>query len=866
MQTEQELLGQLNENQREAVVSCDGPQLVIAGAGSGKTRVLTYKIAYLLVHYDYKPWNILALTFTNKAANEMKDRIAELVGNERARHLQMGTFHSIFSRILRTEAGTLGFTSDFSIYDEADSRSLIKNICKQMGLDDKTYKPSAVHAAISMAKNRLQMPEAYANDGDALARDRRRNLPEIHNVYHAYQARLRQANAMDFDDLLVYTFQLLKQYEDIRRKYALRFQYILVDEYQDTNYAQQQILWLLTNEARRICVVGDDYQSIYAFRGANIDNILNFRKVYSDAQQMKLERNYRSTKLIVAAANSLMKHNQRQIPKDVYSENDEGEKVRVLETISDKREASMVCREIKRIHQQEHCNWSDFAILYRTNAQSRLFEEEMRKPEVNLGDHYRVYGGLSFYQRKEIKDVIAYFRLVVNPDDEEAFRRVVNYPTRGIGDTTLAKVMSCAQQHQVSLWNVISNPVGYQLSVNKGTATKLLNFRGLVETFAARRDADDALSLAQDIILKTGIKADLAVDKSPEGESRRENLDSLVSGIADFVQAQREDGQEQYVLLADYLASVSLMTDQDSDDSSDDKVTLMTIHAAKGLEFGTVFIVGLEENIFPSQMSVGTVKDLEEERRLLYVAITRAERHCFLTWAHTRWRFGKMDGFVNPSRFLNDIDSQYLDIQVEGGRVSSRYSSLGDSWNDSGRSSRRPWDDDYEINRPYTGSRVWGNEYVQRSSRMQNSRPVAGQFLADPQPKVTAPRQKENAPVPFSASFEKLLRQNGNWDKVEKAITNGGRSTANSDRKSANSGYNTAHPASSSVSSSHAAYSQSASYSALREGSIVEHQRFGRGVVCCVEGTGENTKATVQFDVVGRKQLLLKFAKLRIVQ
>ncbi len=837
MKSEQELLEQLNDNQRQAVVYCDGPQLAIAGAGSGKTRVLTFKIAYLLVHYDMKPWNILALTFTNKAANEMKARIAGIVGEEKARALQMGTFHSIFSRILRMEAPAIGFTSDFTIYDEADSRSLIKSVCKQMGLDDKTYKPSAVHNAISMAKNRLQMPEAYADNGEARERDRRRNMPETYKVYMAYQARLRQANAMDFDDLLVFTYQLLKHNETIRRKYAARFQYVLVDEYQDTNYVQQQILWLLTGEARHICVVGDDYQSIYAFRGANIDNILNFQKVYEDTRLFKLERNYRSTKLIVAAANSLMKHNERQIPKEVYSENEEGEKVKVLETISDKREASVVCREVKRIKQQEHCRWSDFAILYRTNAQSRLFEEEMRKPEVDMGDHYRVYGGLSFYQRKEIKDVIAYFRLVVNPDDEEAFRRVVNYPARGIGDTTLAKVMACAQEHEASLWKVMSEPARFQLPVNKGTASKLLNFRALVNTFVAQRGTTDALSLAQEIIEKSGIKADLAADRTAEGDSRRENLDSLISGIADFVQAQREDGQGEHVTLADYLANVSLMTDQDSDDSYDDKLTLMTIHAAKGLEFGTVFIVGMEENIFPSQMSVGSPRDLEEERRLLYVAITRAERHCYLTWAHTRWRFGKMDGFVNPSRFLNDIAPQYLDVHVEGGRGAGNLSPYVEPRHGGENFSRRPWEDDYEIDRPYTGSRVWGSDYTRRSARMQNSCPVAGQFMADPQPKVTAPHKPEQAVNPFSVSLEEKLRKVGNWRKVERAVTNGGRVVS----------------------------PRPATGSELHEGSVVEHQRFGRGVVVKVEGTGENAKATVDFDATGRKQLLLKFARLRVV-
>ncbi len=851
MQTEQTLLEQLNDNQQQAVVYCDGPQLVIAGAGSGKTRVLTYKIAYLLVHYGLKPWNILALTFTNKAANEMKSRIADLVGVEQGRSLQMGTFHSIFSRILRMEAATLGFTSDFTIYDEADSRSLIKSVCKQMGLDDKTYKPATVHAAISMAKNRLQMPDAYAADGELLQRDRRRNMPETHKVYAAYQERLRTANAMDFDDLLVYTFQLLRDHEDLRRKYAARYQYVLVDEYQDTNYVQQQILWLLTRDTQRVCVVGDDYQSIYAFRGAKIDNILNFQKVYTDARLFKLERNYRSTKLIVAAANSLMKHNAHQIPKDVYSENEDGEKIKVLETISDKREASVVCREIKRIHQEEHCRWSDFAILYRTNAQSRQFEEEMRKPEVGLGDKYRIYGGLSFYQRKEIKDVIAYFRLVVNHDDEEAFRRIVNYPARGIGDTTLTRVMDCAREHMVSLWQVIADPVGHQLPINKGTAAKLQLFKTLIDGFAERRDTDDALTLAQTIIDASGIKADLAADRTPEGNSRRENLDSLVAGIAEFVQAQREDGLQEHVLLTDYLANVSLMSEQDTDDASDDKVTLMTVHAAKGLEFPTVFVVGLEENIFPSPMAADSARDIEEERRLLYVAITRAERHCFLTWAHTRWRYGQMDGFVNASRFLNDIDRKLLSVEVEGGRSAGPFASYGEPTARGGRASYRPWDDDYEINKPYTGSHPWGSEYPQRSKRMQNSRPVAGQFMADAKPKITAPHKPEEAVNPFSPSFEAKLRASGSWNRVEQALGNGGRSVTPTQQRPASSAAQATPPA--------------VGAAQLQPGTVVEHTRFGCGTVASVEGTGENAKATVDFEAVGRKVLLLKFARLRIV-
>ncbi|MGI6243854.1 MAG: ATP-dependent helicase [Prevotella sp.] len=846
MQTEQELLAQLNDSQREAVEYCDGPQLVIAGAGSGKTRVLTYKIAWLLEHYDMKPWNILALTFTNKAAKEMKQRIGQLVGEERARYLQMGTFHSVFSRILRVEAESIGYNSDFTIYDETDSRSLIKNIVKSMGLDDKTYKPASVHSAISMAKNRLCMPSQYAEDGDLRSRDRHRNMPETFKIYATYQQRLRQANAMDFDDLLVITYRMLRQDEALRKKYAERFQYVLVDEYQDTNFAQQQIVTLLTEGHRRICVVGDDYQSIYAFRGAKIDNILNFNRIYPESKLFKLEQNYRSTQFIVAAANSLMKHNSRQIPKEVYSKNEEGEKLTVFETISDKREAAMVCREIKRIKSQENCRWSDFAILYRTNAQSRTFEEEMRKPEVGMGKCYRIYGGLSFYQRKEIKDVIAYFRMVVNPDDEEAFRRIINYPTRGIGATTLQKIINTAQQHSVSFWEIVCNPLKYQLDVNRGTLGKLSAFHALIDGFIQKSKSADALALGNMIIEQSGIKADLAADKTAEGDARRQNIDALVSGIADFVQGQQEDDQGEYVGLGDYLSTVSLMTDMDSDEGSDDKLTMMTIHSAKGLEFPTVFVVGMEENIFPSMMSVGTPKELEEERRLLYVAITRAEKHCYLTWAHSRWQYGKMDSFVNPSRFLNDIDQKYITVRTESGRSSNR-------WFDDDGPAYRPWDDDYEPNRPYTGSRTWGGEYRRMSNRMQNSRPVAGQFMADAKPKETAPHRPERAVNPFSPGFEQKLKQGGRWKRVSRAMTNGGRVASPSSEM----------PAMHSASTS--AASQGAS-SGLHEGQIIEHHRFGRGTVVKVEGVGENAKATVDFDTTGRKQLLLKFARFNVVE
>ena len=828
------ILSQLNENQQLAVTYCDGPQLVIAGAGSGKTRVLTYKIAWLLKNVGLNPWNILALTFTNKAANEMKERIGGLVGNERARYLQMGTFHSVFARILRAESNHVGFTSNFTIYDEADSRSLIKNIVRQMGLDDKIYKPSTIHSVISMQKNRLWSAGQYAEDGELLERDRRRNMPEMYKIFRLYEQRLQQANAMDCDDLLVQTYRLLKKNEDIRQKYAERFKYVLVDEYQDTNYAQQQIVWLLTKENQHITVVGDDYQSIYAFRGANINNILSFSKIYDNAKMFKLEQNYRSTQNIVAAANSLMKHNRRQIEKEVFSKNSTGEKVNIIETISDKREASIVCRTIKDMIRTEGARYSDFAILYRTNAQSRLFEEEMRKPEIGLGEHYRIYGGLSFYQRKEIKDIIAYFRLIVNPDDEEAFRRIINYPARGIGDTTVQKIIAAAQQHGVSLWEIVCNPVENELNVNRGVISKLTAFETLIRQFMDKLHTADAYALGKEIVEKAGIERDLAADKSPEGDSRRENVDSLMSGIAEFVQAQKEDDDAEHIHLADYLSTVSLMTDIDSDSEEDskDKITLMTIHAAKGLEFNTVFVVGLEENIFPSLLSTDNPEAIEEERRLLYVAITRAEKHCYLTWTHSRWRYGKMDGFVNPSRFLNDIDTRFTKTTVEGGRFSGNSQN---TWAERDSFSDRLWSKDYEIDRPYTGYREFGNTYQRQSNRMQNSRPVAGQFMADPQPKVTKPRKAEGAVNPFSSSFERKLQQEGRWAKVSKAITNGGRALT---------GQNDV---------------------ALREGNIIEHQRFGRGTVAKIEGAGENLKATVDFDSTGRKQLLLKFARYTIV-
>ena len=756
------LLSQLNNSQREAVVYCDGPQLVIAGAGSGKTRVLTYKIAYLLAHYDMAPWNILALTFTNKAAREMKERIGRLVGQERAQRLQMGTFHSVFARILRTEAERIGFGANFTIYDQSDSRSLVKSIIKEMELDDKTYKPAAVADRISMAKNHLLQPQQYATSSWA-ADDAQHKRPMVSHIYNRYAERCRQANAMDFDDLLVQTFVLLRDHEDVRQKYVDRFRYVLVDEYQDTNFAQQAIVLQLTKEHGRVCVVGDDAQSIYSFRGANIDNILDFQKQYEGVRLYKLEQNYRSTQLIVQAANSLIHKNERQIRKEVYSENEKGEKLMLKPAYSDREEAMIVCNDIKRLKRQDRCEYSDFAILYRTNAQSRSFEEQMRKD----GIPYRIYGGLSFYQRKEIKDVIAYFRVVANPDDEEALRRIINYPTRGIGDTTVGKIVETANQHSVSLWRVIAQPIVFDLKLSKGTLTKLEAFKQLVDGWRERIDKEDAYELGHSIIMESGISKDIYSSSNPEDLSRQENLEEFLGGMQDFVESRKEEDHEQETGLSDFLQEVALLTDLDSEgDEELPKVSLMTIHAAKGLEFPTVFVVGLEENIFPSPMCVGSMREIEEERRLLYVAITRAEKHCILTCAQNRFRYGKME-MDSPSRFIKDIEPSLLN--VEGGASISSHTSA---------SYRRP---------------------------VQNPRPVATQFVADAKPRLMPVRRE--APRPQSA------------------IGNIG----------------------------------------LAEGNVIEHQRFGVGRVVKVEGTGENTKATVEFKNAGTKQLLLKFAKYTII-
>ena len=844
---EDAILSALNDSQREAVEYCTGPSLVIAGAGSGKTRVLTYKIAYLL-NKGLAPWNILALTFTNKAAREMKERIAQITSANDAQRLYMGTFHSIFARILRREAEAIGFGSNFTIYDENDSRSLIKNIIKALDLDDKTYKPATVHNVISNAKNHLITAAQYAEDRAAIERDRSARMPAIYMIYKMYDARCRQANAMDFDDILLYTFLLFRDHKAIREKYGQQFEYILVDEYQDTNYAQVSIISQLAETHRHICVVGDDYQSIYSFRGANIDNILDFKNKFDDAKLFKLERNYRSTQLIVQAANSLMKHNEHQIPKDVYSKEKEGDKVLYKPCYSDREEAMVVANELKRIKRNDNCHYGSFAILYRTNAQSRSFEDEFRKQ----GIPYKIIGGLSFYQRKEIKDIIAYFRLVSNPDDEEAFRRIINYPTRGIGNTTIQKIVECAQRNAVSLWQTILNPIEYGLDVNKGTMTKILSFRTLISGFIKNVALKDAYELGKEIITESGISADIHSGSEPEDLARRENLEEFMSAMQSFVDSGREEGREENVYLTDYLQEVALYTDADKEDDDTPKVSLMTIHAAKGLEFPTVFVVGLEENIFPSPMSLGSKREIEEERRLLYVAITRDEQHCILTNAKNRFRYGSMQ-FDNPSRFLNDFDPMLIHTENEGSSALERERHLM-PWDDD-RTSKRSWREtnggdnfrEYEPNKAYTGSRPWGEEYRQMGSRWQNSNPVASQFRADPKPKITERKRPEVAVDPFSERTKRrLISEGGNFKRLSSAMTNGGRALSAGET-----------PLSS--------VSSTGNVAGLSVGVTIEHQRFGIGEVINLEGTGENAKATVAFRNAGTKQLLLKFAKFKII-
>lgn len=791
-----DFLAQLNDSQRQAVEYCDTPVLVIAGAGSGKTRVLTYKIAYLLIK-GMKPWNILALTFTNKAANEMKQRISTLVGSDMPQRLNMGTFHSIFSRILRAEASYLNYASNFTIYDENDSRSLVKTIVKEMQLDDKIYKPSLISSRISIAKNHLILPDQYRMTRNLVERDAEQRMPAMSSIYSAYCERCKLANAMDFDDLLTNTYILFDENDDIRLKYAEKFKYILVDEYQDTNFVQQKIVWQLSKENLHVCAVGDDAQSIYAFRGANIDNILNFEKQFTGTRVFKLEQNYRSTQRIVQAANSLIRHNKQQIPKDVFSKNDEGDNLTLKTAYSDKEEAMIVCNEINRIRRIEHCKYSDFAILYRTNSQSRSFEEAMRK----AGMPYKIYGGLSFYQRKEIKDMIAYFRMIVNPDDEEAFKRIINYPKRGIGETTVAKISGLASVAGVSLWRVICEPEKYGLSASKATLVKIADFKELITNFINKLITTDAYTLGIEIAKTSGISADIYADKSPENLSRQENLEEFLGSLQEFVESRKEEGLISETGLADFLKEVALQTDIESDNKSNDeadRVSLMTIHSAKGLEFPTVFIVGLEENIFPSLMSTNSIREIEEERRLFYVAITRAERHCILTYAKSRYRYGRME-FQNPSRFLMDINPQL--IKTDGSQF------IGTSRNS-------------YITDPH------------KLNRYQNSKPVASQFKADSMLREVVHHKDTPATSMLPNSFK----------RVNKLTTNS---------------YNHLnHISENDVSSM--------PMDGLRVDCIIEHERFGVGKVIRLEGKGENLKATVQFKNAGIKQLLVKFARFKV--
>lgn len=794
---------ELNASQLEAVVYNDGPSLVIAGAGSGKTRVLTYKVAYLM-EQGLEPWRILALTFTNKAAREMRDRIGLRVGEHRARYLWMGTFHSMFLRILRAEAQTIGFAPNFTIYDQTDSRNLLKTIIKEMKLDDKVYKPNVVQCRISNAKNRLMTAQMYASDAVAVADDQSAKVPLTRDIYLRYQERCRQAAAMDFDDILLYTYLLFKQHPEVLARYVDQFAYVLVDEYQDTNYAQHSIVWQLTQGHQRVCVVGDDAQSIYSFRGANIDNILGFTRQYTNARVFKLEENYRSTQMIVGAANSLIDKNREQIHKEVYSRKEKGEPLQVVEAYSDVEEGEIVARRIQALMRSEGLSAKHFAILYRTNAQSRIFEEALRKN----GIAYRIYGGLSFYQRKEVKDVIAYFRMAINPHDEEAFKRVINYPARGIGDTTVGKIMAAASDYHVSLWTVIGDPAAYNLAVNKGTLGKLNTFYNLISRFVVQADKIDAYELGRLVVQESGVMADLMQDHTVEGVSRQENVQELMDGMYDFVRSRKEEGDEA-VWLSDFLNDVALLTDQDDEDDDTEKVTLMTVHAAKGLEFDTVFIVGMEEQLFPSMLSYDSVRQMEEERRLLYVAITRAEKRCLLSYAKSRFRYGKVE-YGMPSRFLRDIDGCYLSSPS----ISSSLFGVA--------SHASPWKTSDYHSSPRMVPKVHGDSSRQGNgySDQCSSRRKMGGLASSP--------NKPGSP----------------------AIEKGGREVISSPRRL--------------VSINQA---QGATRVAqLTPGQFIEHERFGVGEVLRVEGMDENCKALIRFKHAGEKQLLLKFARFRVLK
>jgi len=760
-------LNTLNSAQRAAVENLDGPMMVIAGAGSGKTRVLTYRIAHL-IHNNVDSFNILALTFTNKAAKEMKGRIGDIIGANDAKNVWMGTFHSIFARILRMEAEKIGYPKNFTIYDTQDTKSLIKTIVKEYHLDEKLYKPGIVYSRISSAKNNLISATAYLQNTDIMADDRMNNRPKLGEIYMEYAKRCFKANAMDFDDLLFKTNVLLKDHPDVLNKYQHKFKYILVDEYQDTNYSQYLIVKRLAALNENLCVVGDDAQSIYAFRGANIQNILNFKKDYPDFKLFKLEQNYRSTKVIVEAANSIIANNKEQIEKNVWTANDEGSKIKIFKSVSDNEEGKVIANSIFDIQQTEQARPLDFAILYRTNAQSRSFEEALRK--LNLP--YKIYGGLSFYQRKEIKDLIAYFRLTANHDDEEALKRVINYPKRGIGKTSIDHAMVAASENGVSLWEIVSSPEQYVLPINNGAKTKINDFVAMIRGFNSQLEGVNAYELTSHIASSCGLLKELYSDKSPEGLSRYENIQELLNGIKEFTENADDD---EVRFLSDFLIDVALLTDADNDKPEDkDKVTLMTIHAAKGLEFPYVYVVGMEENLFPSQLSLNSRSELEEERRLFYVAVTRAEKKAFLSYATSRYRWGNLIS-CEPSRFIEEIDEKFVDT-----------------------------------------SAVFG-----RPTRAQQDMPFENMSKFLGKPKAATTTSRKNIP---QVSVGK------NMKKVSSA---------------------TAGPP--------------VDLEKLQEGANVAHARFGKGKIVKLEGVSPNIKATVYFPSAGQKQLLLKFAKLEVL-
>lgn len=762
-----EYLDNLDESQRKAVEYIEGPSLVIAGAGSGKTRVLTTKIAFLTAH-GLKPWNILALTFTNKAAREMRERVAAIVGEEVAKYLVMGTFHSVFAKILRKEAPLLGYTSKFTIYDRTDSTSLVKNIVKGMGLDVKVYKPSIVLSKISQAKNNLILAEEYFNDPDILKRDDSDKVPEVGHIYMKYQQRLKASDAMDFDDLLVKMYILLTTHEEVRRKYVDRFNFVLVDEYQDTNRTQARILWLLTRERQMLCVVGDDAQSIYAFRGADIGNILNFTRIFPDARLFKLERNYRSTKSIVDAANSVIAHNRNRIPKDVYSLAGAGQKIEIYPTESDVEEAERVVKSVCKTNADNGVPYSEIAVLYRKNAQSRVIEEALRKSGVP----YRVYGGLSFYERKEVKDAIAYFRMTVNPNDDEAFRRVVNYPARGIGNTTLEKLMSVATNNGISLWETVNTFAAKELGVSATTYGRISKFVAMINGFAAKADELDAYALGNEILEESGVRTEIVTDTSDL--SRKENLDELINALYDFVAQETEtNGSAENATIENYLADVALLTDADKNDADKEKVSLMTIHSAKGLEFSAVCIVGLEEEIFPGHQAFFDSRELEEERRLFYVALTRAKEYCYISYARFRFSYGNVTE-SDPSRFVKELNSScvhFNDRKSKGCYGQPRRSFGG-------------FDD---------------NRFTLQAS------PVFGR---------TAIR-RENQESDGAQTLESAKTQAGDIIKV---------------------------------------------------GTVVEHRRFGKGVVKRIMDAGDTAKVNIEFYDSGTKDLLLKFAPLAVLE